>query len=229
MDKVNVKKKSPKASKVTKVPKTISKVSGAKINVCLDLDETLICSIPFNKVPQIIPKWLSKFTTHKMFFGDDPTKYDFLVIERPGLQNFLNWLSENFKITIWSAASPDYVLFIKKHIFGKRKVQKSYTSDDCKRSQKKYGEEFIKNIELLWDVDDLKGFGPANTLIIDDLKCNTATQPHNSIRIGKFTVNFKDKKSLKDKELVNVRKQLENIKSHYEKNVNSRDAFHLVL
>jgi TFIIF-interacting CTD phosphatase-like protein len=222
-----VKKNKVEEIKVYKKPKASSK----DINVVLDLDNTLIFSIPFNKVPKIMPEWLTKFKTHKMHFGKekDPEKYDYLVVERPGLRPFLNWLSKYFKITIWSAASPDYVLFIKKHIFGKRKVQKSYTSDDCERSQKNYGEDFIKNLELLWDVDDLKGYGPSNTVIIDDLKYNTKPQPHNSIHIKKFIVNVNDKKSLEDIELVAVQKKLEQIKTHYKNNVNNRDSFHLVL
>ena len=84
------------------------------ITVVLDLDNTLIYSIPMIKgfPKKKFPKkksYLNQMKTHKM-------NEDFIVFERPGLQNFLSWLFKNFNVIVWSAASPDYVEFIVKNI-----------------------------------------------------------------------------------------------------------------
>jgi TFIIF-interacting CTD phosphatase-like protein len=195
--------------KTIKSPIKDKKEKKEKINVVFDLDETLIFSIPMKQVPAILPDWLKKFKTHKM-------AEDFLVVERPGLQKFLDWVEQNFRITIWSAGSPEYVDFIRKNVFGKRKVYNVFNSKDCEVSQKIYGTHFIKNLELLWDKYNLKGYGPDNTLIIDDLRKNTTPQPNNSIHSKKFISTKKE--SLKDNELSKFKEKLQKIKKNYEKN-----------
>ncbi len=187
-----------------------------KINVFLDLDNTLIYSIDIDKIPKNNPpKWMKKFKSHKM---DD----NYIIFERPGLRPFLNWLFKNFNVSIWSAASPEYVEFIAKNIVENKKkgriLEYVLNSDNCEDSQLKYGEDIIKNLELVWDVHDLEGFGPLNTLIIDDLKQVTSIQPNNSIRIKKFIAR---QDSLKDKELQDVKKKLIEVKKNF-KNVNKQ-------
>lgn len=187
------------------------------INVVLDLDNTLIYSIPFEKLKKK-PKWVKHFKYHYM-------NDDYVVFERPGLRPFLRWLFKNFNVTVWSAASPDYVEFIAKNIVedkkkkSKRELEYVLNSENCEDSQKRYGDECIKNLQLLWDVHDLKGYGPYNTLIIDDLKMVTGFQPNNSIRVKKF---ISRKESVKDNELKNVKKKLNTIKKNF-KNINNAD------
>ncbi len=195
-------KQEKKKSITKKLPKK-------KINVILDLDNTIIYSIPFNKLPKTKPlKWLESFTTHKM-------DNDFLVVERPGAQEFLDWLSDNFNITIWSAASPEYVDFIRKKVFKKRKIEHVFNSDNCEDSQKHYGENFIKKLDLLWDKYKLQEYTPQNTLIIDDLKYNTNPQPHNALHIKKFIAK---EESVNDTALQEIRVKLSEIKKNFTKN-----------
>ena len=210
--------------KVKKVKKSISKPkkSGKSkdMNIILDLYGTLIYSYAIN-TPELEHKvmarrWLPRYKYHRM-------DNDFVIIERPKLQEFLDWLVRNFKVTIWSAASPDYVDFIRKKVFGKRKIHHVFNSNACEESQKIYGE--LKHLGLLWDKYDLKGFGPQNTLIIDDLKYNTSNlQPNNSIHIKKFIAN---KDNVEDNELSNIKAKLKEIKRNYEKNINKPSEFKL--
>ena len=75
---------------------------GKDIFVVLDLDNTLIYSIPIPKDGKKIPKksHLRNMKYHKM-------DNDFMVFERPNLQPFLSWIFKNFNVIVWSAASPE--------------------------------------------------------------------------------------------------------------------------
>ena len=194
------------------------------ITVVLDLDNTLIYSIPMIKgfPKKKFPKkksYLNQMKTHKM-------NEDFIVFERPGLQNFLSWLFKNFNVIVWSAASPDYVEFIVKNIIEKknRKVEYVLNSENCEDSQKIFGDKHIKNLKLLWDIHDLP-LGPHTTLIIDDLKMVTGIQPHNSIQIKSFNTNKIT--CIDDSELEHIKKRLIDIRKHF-KNI-EKPNFKLVL
>jgi TFIIF-interacting CTD phosphatase-like protein len=197
------------------------KVSKKRINVVLDLDNTLIYSISFEKYPKK-SNHLSKLKYHNM-------NDEYYVFERPGLHRFLDWLYQNFNIMIWSAASPDYVEFIVKNIIEKngRRVEFVLNSDNCEESQDIFGEKHIKNLKMLWDIYDIPGYGPYNTLIIDDLKLVCKVQPHNSIQIKSF--NTRNKECVKDNELTNVKNKLKKIYNHFNKNINKKEEFKLVL
>ena len=166
------------------------------INIVLDLDNTLIYSIESNKVKKDDPKFkcISNYSSEKM---DD----DYIVCERPNLQAFLNWLFKNFNVMIWSAASPDYVDFITQNIVNKNpshRIEHIFNSNQCDESQKHYNGD-TKNLNLLWDHYDFDGYGPYNTLIIDDMGHVCKSQPKNSIRIKKFIAN---EKSIKENDII---------------------------
>jgi TFIIF-interacting CTD phosphatase-like protein len=185
------------------------------INVILDLDNTVIYSIPCEKLPKNENNHHHSMTFHKM---DD----DYYVFERPGLQDFLDWLYDNYNISVWSAASPDYVEFIVKNVIEKngRKIDFVLNSDNCEQCQEIFGDKHIKNLKMLWNIHDLYGFGPLNTLIIDDLKMVCKVQPNNSIQIKSFNTNTK--MSIKDDELKKIKKRLKKISSHFDKNIDKQ-------
>jgi hypothetical protein len=188
------------------------------LNVVLDLDNTLIFSLPFKKFPTK-KTYLHKMVHHKM---DE----DYIVFERPGLQKFLDWLFENFNVMVWSAGSPEYVDFIVRNILEKnRKVEYVLNSDNCEDSQRIFGEKHIKNLKYLWDINDLPGYGPFNTLLIDDLMYNCKTNPYNSKKIKDFRISKKE--CLQDTELKSIKKFLSNLYRHFNKNI-EKDGFRLV-
>jgi hypothetical protein len=193
-----------------KSPKKVRK----PINVILDLDNTLIYSISQEK----FPKKKTHLHSMKHYKMDD----DYYVFERPGLQTFLNWLFKNFNITVWSAASPEYVEFIVKNVIekNKRNIEYILNSDNCEESQTVYGDKHIKNLNMLWDHYEIDGYDSYNTLIIDDLKMVCKIQPHNSIQIKSFNTRSKD--CIKDIELKEIRKKLNKIVKHYKKNINKQ-------
>jgi hypothetical protein len=190
------------------------------INIVLDLDNTLIYSHNFSKIKKDNPDWLSNYSYENM---DD----DYVVCERPGLQVFLDWLFKHFNVMIWSAASPDYVDFIANYIIKKnpsRVIDHIFNSDQCDESQKQYNGD-TKNLNLLWDHYDFSGYGPYNTLIIDDMGHVCESQPSKSIRIKKFIAN---KKSINDNVLDDIKNKLSEINNEFLHQKNKSPSYKLV-
>lgn len=176
-----------------------------KINILLDLDQTIISAestsdynFKKNKVKS------KKFTFHDM------DGY-YIVFERPGLQPFLDYLFANFNVSVWTAASKDYALFIIDKIILKnkpnRKLDWVFFSYHCDISKKvKNGS---KSLDMLWDVYKIEGYNKDNTVILDDYDEVHQTQPDNCIIAKPF--EFEDDNSHKDNYLKNLTKELKNI------------------
>lgn len=194
-----------------------------KINVVIDLDNTVIYSHAYNlykKLKEKDTKWLHTYPNYQM---DD----DYVVCERPQLQSFLTWLFKNFNVMVWSAASPDYVDFIVKNIIlnkKNRKLDRVFNSTHCDESQEMYNGD-TKNLNLLWDKYDFENYGPYNTLIIDDMKHVIDSQPNNAIRIKKFIA---DEKRQTDCELENIKKKLIEIKRRFDRSSTKKIDYKLV-
>jgi len=191
-----------------------------KINICLDLDQTLIWAGNDQEyMPDEYPE-LKKKANAEPFGKDNIFKMDkeYTIFERPGLQDFLDFLFDNFNVSVWTAASKDYALFVIKNILYKenqeaRKLDWIFFSYHCDISiQEKKG---TKDLSLLWNTYKLDGFSENNTFIIDDYDEVYETQPNNCIAIAPF--NFTDEGSEKDSYLYKIRKQLEYMLSQHKK------------
>ena len=77
------------------------------INILLDLDQTCISAESLDgDEPEFNyqnPKHLKKAQKYRY---EDMDGY-YMVFERPGLQEFLDFLFKNFNVSIWTAASKD--------------------------------------------------------------------------------------------------------------------------
>lgn len=179
-----------------------------KINLYLDLDETLIYSID-TRHRKTLPKHVEHFKCHDF-------ENAYVILERPGLQDFLDWVFENFSVSIWSAASPDYVDFIAKNIVSAkhRRLHRILNSDNCDHSMEIYGDDHLKKLDMLWEHYKLPNHGPDNTVLLDDLCLNMRSQPQNCVRVIKF---LGTEKFVKDKHLETVKQKLQDILTHYKK------------
>lgn len=175
-----------------------------RYNIILDLDETLINSLDKDEHSK---DYIKQFKKH---FKSREMSKDFTVFERPNLQTFLDFLFENFNVSVWTAASKSYALFIiDKFILKKqkpdRKLDYIFCSYHCDLSYEY--KNASKDLSMLWEKFGLKQFNKNNTLIIDDNLEVYNTQPKNCIRIKAFKVH--NKTCLDDKILVNkIKKKL---------------------
>jgi len=135
----------------------------------------------------------------------------FKVFERPGLQEFLDFLFKNFNVSVWTAASKSYALFIvDKFILEdhpERKLDYVFFSHHCKLSNKKKNAH--KDLDMLWDEFGVN-YEKDSTYIIDDHEEVYDTQPEKCLQIKAF--EFQDKSSHKDIELeTNIKPALRKI------------------
>jgi TFIIF-interacting CTD phosphatase-like protein len=145
--------------------------------IVLDLDQTLISAEPTEEYDFSANKNKAK----KFVFHDMDGYY--VIFERPGLQPFLSYLFDNFNVSIWTAASKDYALFIIDKIIlagnSNRKINYIFFSYHCDISESyKNG---TKDLSLLWDTFKLTEFSKDNTFILDDYDEVHKTQPGNCI------------------------------------------------
>jgi TFIIF-interacting CTD phosphatase-like protein len=178
-----------------------------KLNYILDLDNTLISAVPTEEYD--FKRYKDKA---KQFRFENMDDY-YIIFERPGLQDFLDYLFENFNVSIWTAATKDYALFIIEHIILKdhpeRKIDWIFFSKHCSISKR--NKKGTKDLSMLWDYYKLANYNVYNTVILDDYDEVYDTQPDNCIIAKPF--EFTDDKSEKDIFLSSLIPKLERLKS----------------
>jgi TFIIF-interacting CTD phosphatase-like protein len=180
-----------------------------RTQLLLDLDNTLICSeivqdFPFND--DDMKRHALKHTFHNL-------DGEYILFERPGLQEFLDYACENFDVSIWTAACKDYALFIIKNCIltkPNRRIHYFFFRTHCSLSKALYNEslsdniEAVKCIKMLEDVFKIPQFMDNKVLILDDLEDVYYTQPDKCIGIKPFEITEKDD----DNELMGVVKSI---------------------
>lgn len=186
--------------------------SSSKINIILDLDNTLINSLDKStiteKYMEQMKQKLAKYTRH--------TSDYYHVYERPHLQTFLDFLFRNFNVSVWTAASRAYAAHVVESCILQNKPDRHldyiFWSEHSQISDELSGTP--KNLSLLYQEFGLEkdGYGKHNTCIIDDLDDVYNFQPKNCIHVKPF--NVLDEDSNKDEELLKIQKFLERFCRH---------------
>lgn len=180
-----------------------------KLNVILDLDQTLISAEELGSFD------FKKYSKKMQDFDAKMMEDLYIVFARPYLEPFLDFLFENFNVSIWTAATKSYALFIINNFIKTkpgRKIDFIFFSYHCDYSVKcKKG---LKNLSILWDEFGLKGYSKQNTIIIDDNKMVKQLQTCNCYAIPPF--EFKQKESDKDIELLILKEKLKNMTTSVE-------------
>lgn len=182
-----------------------------KGNFILDLDQTIISAEPCEEYDFKKNKSKAKkFRFHNM-------ENLYIVFERPYLQEFLTYLFDNFNVSIWTAATKDYALFIIDKIIlagnSNRKLDYIFFDYHCGISKKLKNK--TKNLSLLWDIYKIDHFNNNNTVILDDYDEVYNTQPNNCIIAKPF--EFKDENSDEDIFLKNILNDVRELKERLDK------------
>lgn len=159
-------------------------------NIFLDLDNTVICSISLEEEKEFNERTGSPKRLIDSFRWE--VAFDmYRTFERPRLQDFLDYLFSTFRVSVWTAASKDYALFvIEKFILVKPNRRLDYLLFDrhCRESKRETG--YHKNFSML------PKFGVtydlSKTYIIDDHWEVYKAQPTNCIRIKTFEILDED-------------------------------------
>ena len=86
-------------------------MSKNKKNLLLDLDQTLICACDFKEYKPGSNKKMDEKADNEIFNKINMDNI-YTVFQRPNLEKFLDFIFENFNVSVWTAASKDYALFI---------------------------------------------------------------------------------------------------------------------
>ena len=124
-----------------------------------------------------------KYANKSTLFNFENMDGYYIIYERPYLQEFLTFLFNNFNVSIWTAASKDYALFIIEKILLKnypdRKIDFIFFSYHCDVSSDI--KNTTKNLNMIWDIYKLNGYDKDKTIIIDDYSEVFNTQPDKCI------------------------------------------------
>jgi len=189
-----------------------------KPNIFLDLDQTVISAEATEDYKPRKYKQKAKLFDHKNMNGY------YIVFERPGLQEFLDYIFENFNVSVWTAASKDYALFIIQNMILKNKPNREldwvFFSYHCDISSKiKNG---TKDLAMLWEIYKLPGYNSKNTIILDDYDEVYNTQPGNCIIAEAF--EFTEEGSENDDFLKRLVPKLKKMKEKIEKSKTNNPA-----
>ncbi len=156
--------------------------------IILDLDETLIHT---ESVPL---EYEMHYDFDFKFKGNGKSFY--YTKKRPYLEQFLNYVLDNFEVAVWTAAGEEYAVEILKGInLDKSKLKFFYTQDNCTiKLSYDYSDYYgVKNLNKL----KKKGYDLDKVLIVDD-KSETAVNNYgNLIQIKPFTDDLNDTELLK--------------------------------
>jgi TFIIF-interacting CTD phosphatase-like protein len=169
-----------------------------KWNVLLDLDQTLISGEEYKGFKH--ENRLDKFEVKLM-------DKEYIVFARPHLQQFLDFLFKYFNVSVWTAASKSYALFIIDNFIltkPNRRLDFMFFSYHCNYSVKcKKG---LKGLNVLWENFKLTHYNESNTIIIDDNPEVKSIQKCNCYNIKPFYALKNGSEN--DTALVELEKQL---------------------
>jgi hypothetical protein len=184
-----------------------------RLNVILDLDNTIINSLEEYQRANLSPDFQSAFDYKDML------AYSLRIFARPNLQPFLDFLFENFNVSVFTAAEQEYALFIVNNFLltkPNRKVHYIFFRYHVDMGVERF--QGMKDLRLLFEVFQLPNFYPCNTVIIDDLEDVRLTNPDNTIQIKPFNVlinNQVNVDSMNDVDLQRVEGILSNLNKRF--------------
>jgi TFIIF-interacting CTD phosphatase-like protein len=167
-------------------------------NVILDLDETLIRSFPMS----IVNDNLKDIDSTLEYFDF----VDIRVYARPYLKEFIEFLSTNYNISIWTAATHEYAIEVVKHFIEPYMVQKQKVDLFFYRYQTEIAFEKFggwKDLRYIFDLYKPLGVNRNNTIIIDDNHVVMKTNgPNNCINIRPWMLEPHDIELLRVGQLI---------------------------
>jgi TFIIF-interacting CTD phosphatase-like protein len=164
-----------------------------KIHVFLDLDSTIINSLTPKEVDYCKREGfnpLEKFTYHEYYYKK---KLEFYIFERPNLQPFLDYLFENYDVSVFTAAQDDYAKFIVDNIIENNTNRRlkyffySYHADITYNYMRG-----LKDLNIFWSVYGMTDVKPCNTIILDDNLEVYYTNKINCILVPEFSIISED-------------------------------------
>ena len=151
-----------------------------KLNLILDLDETLI-----NFVPHTLWDTISSVEKAKYkFIASD----DGVIVARPHVKELLDYAFLSCDVSIWTWANEKHAQNVL-HFIAKNRLSKFlniWSANDANTAYRVYGKG--KDLRHLWFSLNINGFMPCNTVLVDDLDDNVCHEANrrNAIQVPAF-------------------------------------------
>jgi hypothetical protein len=175
-------------------------------NVILDLDETIISTIETKDLKEDKAR-MHNYKSRIQLFTFHIMDKEYIVTERPGVQEFLDFLFEHFNVSVWTAATKDYALYVVDNVImtkPNRKLDYICHSYHCELSRTATG--CLKHLSSQFY--HFPQYNARNTVLIDDNPKIVPKQPNEIITVAAF--DFYKIGSEHDTELKNVTAKLKN-------------------
>ncbi|KAJ4703717.1 CTD small phosphatase-like protein [Melia azedarach] len=147
-------------------------ISSEKRTIFLDLDETLIHS-----KPDPPPKRFDFIVRPRI----DGEMLNFYVLKRPGVDAFLEAISEKYEVVVFTAGLKEYASLVLDRLDKKRLISHRLYRDSCKQIDGK----FVKDLSEM-------GRDLNKVVIVDDNPNAYVFQPKNAIPVKPFTGDASD-------------------------------------
>lgn len=189
-----------------------------KLNIIIDLDNTILSSVSFRELKNMKNK---KKNMRSKDMGDH-----YRVFLRPYVHEFLDYIFKHFNVTVWTAAEQDYAMFIVDEIIlnpeeydsdmvmknrPERKLKMIFHRKNCDQSQEKYHKDSPKDLRYLYH---FPGYHRCNTIIIDDNREVIGANPKQVIPAKYFDIKKEDAKH--DSFLLEAIQELEKIRKEHQ-------------
>jgi len=169
-----------------------------KLNIVLDLDNTLLCAVDFREImdSNFDPIFSEKLKYIDFMFDNKPLYRIFL---RPNLEDFLDYLFDEFNVSVFTNADKDYADFVATNIILKssrgsveeqpRKLDFVFYRYHSNIVLENYGK--MKDLRFIWEMAHIYYFFPSNTIIIDDLYLVKQSNYYNCLAIKPFEISLR--------------------------------------
>ena len=163
-----------------------------KLNIVLDLDNTLLCAVDFREINNrnFDNVFNEKLKYVDFIFEEKPLYRIFL---RPNLEDFLDFLFEEFNVSVFTNAEKDYADFVVRNIIlnssQSRKLDFVFYRYHSNIVLQNYGK--MKDLRFIWDMAHIYYFFPSNTIIIDDLYLVKQSNFYNCLAIKPFEISLR--------------------------------------
>lgn len=160
-------------------------VAADSLTVVLDLDDTLIMTRKTNDIPGKVAEAIRNGTlmSKKSVWNFGQGETSMTIVFRPGVQNFIQKLSEFAEVVVFTAGSASYAgplidkLDPDHSLFSARLFR-------CSTVKTRY-QEYVKDLSLL-------GRSLQRVILVDDKPLSGLLQPHNLLPCMPFTGDYRD-------------------------------------
>jgi hypothetical protein len=186
----------------------ISKNNQLKDNIVFDLDNTLICAVPFSQLHLLPPNL--PFVYHDFIIDEINNSQNLRIFARPHLHKMLTSVSKFANIAVWTAAGKEYADFVVSRFFPTSiKIDFLFHSEQVQDAVRTYFR--FKPLDYVYSF--YPSYTKNNTIIVDDLTDVASANPNNSIQIKAFKIltdilNTFNKSVIYDTELVTLIEEL---------------------